>query len=125
MMSPRKGGGGMQSVADLLRRALREGDEQGRTLVRSQHLPDDVMADLAKQTHQYALEHTAGDSSDGWLVFRAGLTPWWCEAAGLTQDEIERLYKLLTDVVKRLTEQGLAYRPHPQSTWLYVRHDAA
>jgi hypothetical protein len=115
----------MQSVADLLRRALREGDEQGRTLVRSQHLPDDVMADLAKQTHQYALEHAAGDSSDGWLVCRDGFGRWWCEAAGLTQDEIERLYQLLTDVVKRLTEQDLAYRPHPHSTWLYVRHDAA
>jgi hypothetical protein len=53
MMSPCKGGGGMQPVADLLRRALLEGDEQGRTQIRSQHLPDDVMADLAKQTHQY------------------------------------------------------------------------
>ncbi len=115
----------MQSVADLLRRALREGDEQGRTLIRSQHLPDDVMADLAKQTHQYALEHPAGDSSDGSLVFRGGIGPWWCEEAGLTDDEFRRLYKLLTDVVKRLTEQGLAYRRPPHSTWLYVRRDAA
>jgi hypothetical protein len=115
----------MQPVADLLRRALREGDERGRTLVRGQHRPEYVMADLAKQTHQYALEHAAGDSSDGWLVFRGGITSWWREAAGLTDDEIRRLYKLVTDVGKRLTEQGLAYRPYPQSTWLYVRHYAA
>jgi hypothetical protein len=113
MMSPCKGGGGMQPVADLLRRALREGDERGLTLIRSQHLPDDVMADLAKQTHQHALDNAAGDSSDGWLVFREGIGPWWCEAAGLTDDEFRRLYKLLTDVVKRLTEQRLAYRRPP------------
>src|SRR5579859_6722748 len=105
MMSPCKGGGGVQPVADLLRRALREGDEQGLTQIRSQHLPDDVVADLAKQIHQYALEHVAGESSDGWLVCRDGIGPWWCEAAGLTEDEFRRLYKLLTDVVKRLTEQ--------------------
>jgi hypothetical protein len=115
----------MQPVTDLLRRALREGDEQGLTLIRSQHLPDDLVADLAKQTHQYALEHAAGDSSDGWLVFQDGIGPWWCEAAGLTDDESRRLYKLLTDVVKRLTEQRLAYRRPPHSKLLHVRHDAA
>jgi len=90
-----------------------------------QHLPDDLVDDLAKQTHQHALEYAAEDSSDGRLIFRGGIGPWWCEAAGLTDDEFRRLYKLLTDVVKRLTEQGLAYRPYPQSTWLYVRHDPA
>ena len=125
MMSPCKEGGGMQPVADLLRRALREGDEQGRTQIRSHHLPDDLVADLAKQTHQHALKHAAGDSSDGWLVFRDGIEPWWRKAAGLTDDEFTQLYKLVTDVVKRLTEQGLAERRPPHSRLLCVRRDAA
>lgn len=115
----------MQPVADLLREALREGDEDGRTQIRSQHLREDDVADLVKQTHQYALEHAAGDSSGGWLIFREGIASWWCEEAGLTDDEFGRLFKLRTDVVKLLTEQGLAERRHAQSTLLYVRRDAA
>jgi hypothetical protein len=47
----------MQPVEDLLREALRNGDEQGWAQVRGRHLPNDLMADLAKQTHLYALEH--------------------------------------------------------------------
>jgi hypothetical protein len=115
----------MRPVADLLREALREGDEQGRTQIRGQHLRDDVLADLAKQTHLHALKHAAEDSSDGWLIFREGIQPWWRAEAGLTQDECGRLFHLRTDVVKRLTEQGLASRRHPRSTSLYVRYDAS
>lgn len=111
----------MQSVEDLLREALREGDEQGRTQIRSHHLRDDVVADLVEQTYQYALDHAAGGSSDGLLIFREGIAPWWREAAGLTDDEFRRLYMLRADVVKRLTEQGMAYRRNPRSTLLYVR----
>jgi hypothetical protein len=114
----------MQPVADLLRGALRKGDEAGRTQIRSQHLPAEVLGDLAKQTHQYALEHASGDSSDGWLIFREGIAHWWCEAADLTDAEFGRLYMLRADVVKQLTEQGLACRRNPRSTLLYVRRDA-
>jgi|ERR1039457_984773 hypothetical protein len=114
----------MQPVADLLRGALRRGDEQGRAQIRSQHLPHDVVADLVRQTYHYALEHAAGDSSGGWLIFREGIASWWCEEAGLTDDEFGRLFHLRTDVVKLLTEQGLAERRHPRSTLLYVRRDA-
>jgi hypothetical protein len=115
----------MQSVADLLRGVLREGDEQGRTQIRSRHLRDDVPADLVKQTHQYALEHATRGSSDGSLIFRDGIAPWWREVADLTDDEFRRLYMLRSDVVKRLTEQRLACRRDPRSTLLYVRRDAA
>jgi hypothetical protein len=115
----------MRPVADLLREALRTGDMQGRIQIRSRHLRDDVVADLAKQTHEYALKHASEGSGDGWLIFREGIGPWWCEAADLTDDEFRRLYMLRADVVKRLTEQRLAYRPHPRSTLLYVRRDAA
>lgn len=115
----------MRSVADLLRRALQIGDEGGRVQIRLQHLPDDVGADLVNQTHQYALAHATGDSTDGWLTFRGGIERWWCEAAGLTKAEFGRLFHLRTDVVKRLTDQGLACRRHPRSTLLYVRRDAA
>ena len=111
----------MQSVADLLHRALQIGDEGGRVQIRLQHLPDDVGADLVKQTHAYALAHVAGDSPDGWLIFREGIEPWWCDAACLSKAEFRRLFRLRTDVVKRLTDQGLASRQHPRSTLLYVR----
>jgi hypothetical protein len=112
---------GMQPVEDLLREALRNGDEHGRAQVRGRHLPDDLMADLAEQTHLYALEHAADPTPDGWLVFRDGIGSWWCQAAGLTDEQFRRLYMLRADVVKRLTEQGLAYRRNPRATPLYVR----
>src|SRR5690349_1347790 len=81
--------------------------------VRGRHLRDDLMAELAKQTHLYALEHAADPTPDGWLIFREGIASWWCQAADLTDEEFGRLYMLRTDVVQRLTEQGLAYRRHP------------
>ena len=115
----------MQPIATLLRGVLRIGDEQGRAQIRSQHLPDSVVADLVKQTHEYVLTHAAEDSPDGWLIFRGGIEPWWCEAANLTKGEFGRLFHLRTDVIKLLTKQGLAYRRHPRSTLLYVRRDAA
>ena len=96
----------MQPVEDLLREALRNGDEQGRAQVRGRHLPDDLMADLAEQTHLYALEHAADPTPDGWLVFRDGIGSWWCHAAGLTDEQFRRLYMLRADVVKRLTERA-------------------
>jgi len=104
----------MQSVADLLQRALQIGDEGGWVQVRLRHLPDDVGADLVNQTHAYALAHAAGDSPDGWLIFRGGIEPWWCDAAGLSKAEFRRLFHLRTYVVKRLTDQGLTSRRHPQ-----------
>lgn len=114
----------MRPVADLLRTALRIGDEQGRVQVKGEHLPDDVMADLVTQTHLYALEH-ADEAADGWLVFREGIASWWCQAAGLPKGDFDRLYKLRTDVVKRLEAKGLAQRRHPRSVPLYVRREAA
>jgi hypothetical protein len=111
----------MRLVKDLLREALRNGDEQGRAQVRGRHLPDGLIADLAKQTHLYALEHAADATPDGWLIFREGIASWWCRAADLTDEEFRRLYMLRADVVKRLTEQGLACRRHPRATPLYVR----
>ena len=125
MVSPCQGGGSMPPVADLLRRALQEGDEYGRTRIRSQHLSDEVFADLVKQTYQHALEYAVGEPSDEWLIFREGIAPWWREAAGLTDEESRRLLPgLRTDVVKRLADQDLAYRQPPKSPLLYVRRDA-
>ena len=115
----------MQPVADLLREALRSGDEQGRTQIRSRHLPDHVVADLAQQTYEYALEHASEGSGDGWLICRETIAPWWIEAADLTDDEFRRLYMLRADVVTRLTDQGLAHRRHPRPNLLYVRRDSA
>jgi hypothetical protein len=110
----------MRPVADLLREALRDADEQGRVQVNGGHLTDDAMADLVAQTYRYALEH-ADESSDGWLVFRGGIASWWCQEADLPIGDFDRLYKLRTDVVKRLTDQRLAYRRSPRSVPLYVR----
>jgi hypothetical protein len=113
-------------VADLLREVLRIGDDQGRTQIRGRHLPAGVMADLVDQTHKYALVHaTDADAPEGWLVYREGIAPWWRTAADLTDDEGYRIHNLRSDVVKQLTDQGLAYRRHSQSTPLYVRPTAA
>jgi hypothetical protein len=110
----------MRQIGDLLREALRHGDEQGRTQIRGKHLPEGLFADLAAQTHQHALEHAEG-AGDGWLTFNEGIEGWWTRAGELADGEFSRLYKLRTDVIKRLTEHGLAYRPNPRSTLLRVR----
>ena len=110
----------MRQIADLLREALRHGDEQGRTQILGKHLPEHLFADLAAQTHRYALEH-AEDTGEGWLTFKEGISGWWTRAGDLANGEFNRLYMLRADVVKRLTEQGLAYRPNPRSTLLHVR----
>jgi hypothetical protein len=109
------------SVRELLHEALRIGDDLGVTQIRGRHLPDDVMASLVKQTREYALAHAAADTCDGWLVFREGFLPWWRKAGNLTDHDEGRIFHLRTDVVKQLTDQGLAYCRHPRSTPLYVR----
>jgi uncharacterized protein len=114
----------MQAVPDLLRRALQIGDEQGWVQVRARHLPANLVNDLVSQTHEYALAHATRESPDGWLIFRDGIEPWWSKAANLTKAEFKRLFHLRTDVVKQLTEQGLAQRRNPRSILLYVRRDA-
>ena len=111
----------MRQIADLLREALRHGDEQGRTQIRGKHLPEHLFTELAEQTHRYALEH-GEDAGEGWLSFKDGISGWWTRAGDLAPGEFNRLYMLRADVVKLLTEQGLAYRPNPRSTRLHVRH---
>ena len=113
----------MRSVADLLREALRHGDEQGRSLILGKHLPEGLFADLAAQTHRYALEH-AEDAGDGWLIFKDGIYGWWTREGGLADSDFSRVFHLRTDVVKRLMDQGLAWRRHPQSVPFYVRRQA-
>ena len=49
------------------------------------------------------------------------LAPHKIRAGDLEDGEFNRLYMLRADVVKRLTEQGLAYRSNPRSTLLHVR----
>jgi hypothetical protein len=110
----------MRQITDLLREALRHGDEQGRTQIRGKHLPEDLFTDLAAHTHRHALEHAEG-GAQGWLTFKDGIEGWWTRAGGLADGEFTRLYKLRSDVVRHLTEQGLAYRPNPRSTLLPVR----
>jgi hypothetical protein len=111
----------MRQIADLLREALQHGDSQSRTQIRGKYLPECLFAELAVQTHRYALER-ADDSGEGWLIFKEGIEGWWSGAGRLADGEFSRLYKLRTDVVKRLTEQGLACRQNPRSTLLRVRH---
>jgi hypothetical protein len=114
----------MRQISDLLREVLGHGDEQGRIQVRARHLPEHLLDDLARQTHRYAIEHAA-DAGEGWLVFSEGIEGWWTRAGSLADGQFKRLYMLRADVVKRLTEQGLACRPNPRSTLLYVRRGRA
>jgi hypothetical protein len=110
----------MQSVADLLRRALQIGDEQRRVTIRRWHLPENLVSELASRTHEHAVAH-ADSADNGWLTFRDGIERFWSEEANLTKGEFGRLFHLRTDVVKQLTDWGVAYRSNPRSTVLYVR----
>jgi len=110
----------VKQIADLLHEALRHGDEQGRTQIRGRHLPECLLADLAALTHRHALEHAEG-AGEGWLTFKEGIEGWWTRAGHLEAGEFSRLHKLRSDVVRHLTDQDLARRPHPRSTLLHVR----
>ena len=64
------------------------------------------------------------DARDGWLIFKDGIYGWWTREGGLADSDFSRVFHLRTDVVKRLTDQGLAWRRHPQSVPCYVRRQA-
>lgn len=116
----------MRSAADVLRRALRAADQDGRVTVRLRHLPADDASDLVRRTYEYALGNATPDGADGWLIFPDGIRGWWSEEAEVPVAEVyRRLRPLRADVVKRLTEQGLAYRPNRWTTLLYVRREAS
>lgn len=105
---------------DLLGEVLQIDDVIGVSQIRRRHLPEGVMAELVKQTHEHALADASGDS-DGWLIFRGGIEPWWRDAGDLTKDEFGWVFHLRTDVIEQLRMQALAERRHPRSTLLYVR----
>jgi hypothetical protein len=106
------------SVQDLLRQAIQAGDDQSVRQVRGHHLPKRLLADLARQTHEYAMANASADNADGWLVFADGIEPWWRSLIGA---DFARLYQLRGDVVKVLTQEGLAYRANPRDKRLHVR----
>jgi hypothetical protein len=62
-------------IADLLREVLRMGDESGVTYVRSKHVPEETLAQLAYLTHDHALTVGREGSSAGERIY-AGIQPW-------------------------------------------------
>jgi hypothetical protein len=60
----------MRPHTDLLHEALRIGDANGATQFRRRRLPEGVMTELVRQTHEHALANAAGDAVGGWLTFR-------------------------------------------------------
>jgi hypothetical protein len=73
-----------------------------------------------------ALAHATPDSDDIWMVFPDGIKGWWSEEANVPVAEVyRRLRPLRADIVKRLTDEGPAYRHNRWSTSLYVRRDAS
>jgi hypothetical protein len=46
------------SVQDLLRQAIQAGDDQSVRQVKGHHLPKRLLADLVRQTHEYAIAPT-------------------------------------------------------------------
>jgi hypothetical protein len=114
-------------MADLLREVLRMGDESGVTYVRSKHVPEETLAQLAYLTHDHAVAAGRQESSAGDRIYDGGIQPWWRDEGNLSEEEAARLFHLRSDVVAWLEEQGLASRPDPRSTLLHVwpRSDAA
>lgn len=113
-------------MADLLREVLRMGDESQVTYVRSTHIPEETLAQLAYLTHDHAVAAGREGSSAGERIYNGGIQPWWRDEGGLSEEETARLFHLRSDVVAWLEEQGLASRPDPRSTLLHVwpRSDA-
>jgi hypothetical protein len=115
----------MSVVADVLSRALRAADQDGRVTVRLWHLSAADATELIRRTHAYALRYAAPDSADGWLLYRDGIRRWWSDEAKVPVDEIyRRMAHLRADVVHRLEDEGLARRPNRWSNRLYVRRSS-
>lgn len=110
------------NVGDLVRSALRDGDEHGVKYVRERHLPVERFTDLVDETYAYAWEH-GGDDGAGWRLFPGGVLPWWASECDLTSEERGRLFSLRSDVVRALSARGVVERAHPRDTRLRVRRD--
>lgn len=52
----------MRPLADLLGEVLQIGDVIGVSQIRRRHLPEGIMAELVKQTHEHALANALGRS---------------------------------------------------------------
>jgi hypothetical protein len=116
----------MSVVGDVLSRALRAADQDGRVTVRLKHLPASDASDLVRHTYDYALDNASPDSDDGWRIFRDGIRGWWSDEAKMPVEEVaRRLAPLRADVVKRLMDDRLVERRYPRSTPLYVRRRAS
>jgi hypothetical protein len=105
-------------MEDLLRQAIQIGNARPVRQVRSRHLPEHLVADLARQTREYALANVAADDHDGWLVFGSGIEPWWRSLVGT---DFACLYQLRGDIVKVLEHEGVAKRLNPRDKRLLVR----
>jgi len=112
----------MAEVRELIRRVLQLGDEAGVRFVLARHVPDDVMAELARHTYLHAVSHAEDrGAGSGWLTYADGILPWWRDEAELPQDESYRLHKFRSDLVDWLEERGAVLREDPRSTPLLVQ----
>jgi hypothetical protein len=116
----------MAEVAELVRRVLELGDDAGVRFVLARHVPDEVVADLARQTYLHAVAQAEDRGvGGGWLTYADGILPWWRDQAGLSKEESYRLHKFRSDLVDWLEERGAALREDPRSTPLLVQPDVA
>jgi hypothetical protein len=63
---------------------------------------------LAQQTYEYAVDHASDETSDGWLIWRGGIDPWW---RGMVGDDFKRMTGLRQDVGAFLQDRGLVLQP--------------
>ena len=104
----------MRSVGDVLSRALRTADQEGRVTVRLADLPASDASDLVRHTHDHALRYAVPGPADGWLLYHDGIRGWWSDVLNMSVEEVvRRLAPLRADVKKRLEDEGLVKRPHP------------
>ncbi len=109
----------MSTIAERLKQVLASADQTGVRYVRRRHVAHALFQQVADLTYAHVRSH-AHKNADGELVSEVKILQWWGIEADLTEKERDRLFSFRSDVVRRLTDDGLVEPRHPQSTRLYL-----
>ncbi|MEU4607428.1 DUF3883 domain-containing protein [Kribbella sp. NPDC023972] len=107
-------------LAALLRTGLARADAEGRARVPLKLFSPAEQDELQALLHAY-LWDTAAPHADDWHRSPGNIMTLWAELLEIGSSARHQLIPLRTELVKALTDRGLAYRTHPRSVPVLVR----
>ena len=113
------------NVSAIIRAARQKAQSQGSSYVRLEHLSEEQIDDLARQTLAY-LRERGGIPSElipGWTkvaASQAGVLGAWLENEDLSKDERRRIRPLRTEMYDLLEERRLVFKPPGQGSPVHI-----